>query len=229
MKNVKKYLGKLRIVKKKHYHPLIHKIHREHKISKKTLFYIKEYGPNANVPKRIIKESIKILFFASIISSVGGLALEHLKTTLVSLMPLLVLIPVLNDMIGDYGTIISSKFSTLLHTKRDNRWWIDKELKKLFLQIMVVSIFTTIFSTTLALVITSFMSEAPKMLVYKLFFITIIDVIILVSILFLIAIVSGIYIYRRNEDPSNFLIPITTSVADFANMIILSALVVMFL
>src|SRR3990167_2010559 len=100
--HVRKHLQKLQKIKREKYHPLIHKIHKKHKISRKTLFYVKEYGPHTNVPKTIIKESIKILLFASIISSFGGLALENIKTIFISITPLIILLPILNDMIGDY-------------------------------------------------------------------------------------------------------------------------------
>ena len=57
MKSITKHLEKLRKIKKKNYHHLQYKIHKKHNISKKTLFYVKEYGPNANVTKTIFKES----------------------------------------------------------------------------------------------------------------------------------------------------------------------------
>ena len=44
MKKVIKHLKALTGIKRRIYHPLIHKIHKEHKISKRTLFYIKENG-----------------------------------------------------------------------------------------------------------------------------------------------------------------------------------------
>ncbi|HLC55885.1 MAG TPA: hypothetical protein VJJ23_01485, partial [Candidatus Nanoarchaeia archaeon] len=69
MKHLRKALEKLRKIKRESYHHLIHKLHRKHKLHKKTLFYIKEYGKHSNVPKTIIKESIKILLIASIVSS----------------------------------------------------------------------------------------------------------------------------------------------------------------
>jgi len=47
-------------------------------------------------------------------------------------------------------------------------------------------------------------------------------------ILFITSIVAGLHFYRKKEDPNNFLIPITTSIADFVNMALLSLLVVMF-
>lgn len=223
MKSMKRELQRLRKVKRKSHHPLIHRIHRKYKISRRTLFYVKEYGPHSNVSKTIIRESIKILLFASIISSIGGLAMENIKAVLVSLTPLIILLPALNDMIGDYGMIISSKFSAMLHEgKIKGRWWKNSGIKKIFAQIFLISIITASISSLIAVAISGFSFS------YKIFLVSIIDTAILVSILFLIAVFAGLYFFRKGEDPSNFLIPITTSVADFGNMIILSVLVILF-
>jgi len=230
MKTIRKHLEALRIVRRNVYHPLVHKIHRKHKISRKTLFYIKEYGPHTNVSKTIIKESIKILLFASIISSFGGLALEYVKEIFLSFTPLIILLPVLNDMIGDYGTIVSSRFSTMLHEGKIRKKLLQNlELRRLILQISIISIATTILSVIISL----FISGLPDYsyiakISFKIFLIAIIDTLLLLVILFLIAISFGLYFYRKGEDPNNFLIPLSTSVADFGNMIILSILVILF-
>lgn len=230
MKTLREHLKKLRTVERKKYHPLIHKIHKKHKVSKKTLFYIKEYGPHANVPRTIIRESIKILLLASIISSLGGLALEHNKIIFVSILPLVILLPALNDMIGDYGTIISSRFSTMLHEGKIKKGvWKNKGLKKIFKQIFMVSVITAVFSSIIAIIISGFSRYAISMaIVSKVIFISVLDVILLVGILFLISVFAGLYFYRKGEDPNNFLIPITTSVADFGNMVVLSILIILF-
>lgn len=219
----------IRIERKKH-HPLIHQIHKKYKISKKTLFYIKEYGPKSNVSKVIIKESIKILLFSSIISSLGGFGLEKIKSLFVSIYPLIILFPALNDMIGDYGTIISSKFSAMLHEgKIKGKMLINQNLKFLFIQIFLASIITAIISSFIALTITFFLNHPLNIfLVIKIFAITIIDTIILVICLSILTISAGIYFYKKQEDPNNLLIPLTTSVADFGNMIILALLVIVF-
>ena len=230
MKDVRSKLLKLQKLKKHEYHHFIHKIHKRHNISKRTLFYVKEYGQHTHVSRTIIKESIKVLFFASIISSLGGLAIEQIKTVFVSIMPLVILLPALNNMIGDYGKIISSKFSTLLYENKVNRkWWKEGLIKRLFLQVVSVALITTVLSTMAAFVISSLSKNAVSLdVAYKVFLIAIIDVVALVSVLFLVAILAGTIIYRKKEDPSNFLIPITTSVADFGNMLILAMLVMAF-
>ena len=224
---VMKHLHQLRSISRKKHHHLLHHLHKKHRFSKKTLFYVKEYGPHSHVARTIIKESVKILLFASIISSFGGLALEHIKALFISIVPLIILMPALNDMIGDYGTIISSKFSTLLYEgKVGNNWKTNKELKKMFWQIMTVAVTIASLSVIISLMISKFSNyELTTAIALKVLLIGLLDVIILVTILFLVAIVAGLYFYNKQEDPNNFLIPITTSVADFGNMILLAALV----
>jgi cation transporter-like permease len=224
-----RHLHRLSKVKRKHYHPLIHKIHKEHNISKKTLFYVKEYGSHSNVPRTILKESIRILMFASLISSFGGLAIENIKSLFIAIVPLVVLLPVLNDMIGDYGTIISSRFSTLLHEDRiKNDWWKNMELRRLFIQVISISLLTALLSSSLSLSIAAITGYAVDLgVIFKIVVVTALDVLLLVCVLFLVAVLAGIHFYRKGEDPNNFLIPITTSIADFGNMIVLSLLVLL--
>jgi len=224
------HLEQILKIKRHKHHPLLHQIHKEHKISRKTLFYVKEYGPHSNATKTIIKESIKILVFASVISSFGGIAIENIKTLFISIIPLVILLPTLNDIIGDYGTIISSRFSTMLHEgKAEKNPWKDKEVQELFLQIMIVAIILALISSSAALAISYFSNYAVTMqVIIKILTITLLDVAILVFILFIISIIAGIYFFKKGEDPNNFLIPITTSVADFGNMIILLLLIKLF-
>jgi len=231
MKNIKRALEKLRKVRKKQHHPLLYEIHKKHKISKKTLFYIKEYGTEKKVISTVLKESIKILIFASIISAFGGLGLEEIKARFIAIIPLLVLMPALNDMIGDYGTIISSKFATMLHKgKIKGRLSKIPELRGLFFKIFTIALITTILGFIASILISYYVKSYQVTLLtgIKIFSIVIIDVIFLISLLFISSVLLGLYIYRKKEDPNNFLIPITTSVADFANMLILAGLVILF-
>lgn len=230
MRTIRQHLEKLRKIEREKHHPLIHKIHKKYNISKKTLFYVKEYGPKSNVTKTIMKESIKIVLLASLISSLGGIVLENIKDLFVTIVPLIILLPVLNDMIGNYSIVVSSRFSTMLHEgKAKRKWWKIIELKELFKQIIIISLLTTIMSVGIAITASIFSSYNPSILAtLKITLIAITDVIFLVAILFLVSIYAGFHFYRKKEDPNNFLIPITTSIADFGNMFILSILILLF-
>mgnify|MGYP001615295217 CR=1 FL=1 len=225
----KKHLETLRKIEREKHHPLIHKIHKKHNISKKTLFYIKEYGEHSHVAKTIIKESIKILILASILSSFGGFALEKIKTIFISITPFIILLPSLNGMIGNFGTIISSKFSTMLYEgKVKTKWWKSWEITQLFSQLLLLALISAIASSFLALGITWFKEGISIILAAKVFLIVILDIILITTIIFFIAIYAGFHYFRKKEDPNNFLIPITTSIADFSNMIILTTLIILF-
>lgn len=221
---------KLRKVRKKSLHPLVHTLHRRHKVSRKTLFYMKEYGPQTNVARTIIRESIKILLLASILSSIGGLTLEQIKPLFLSIAPLIILLPALNDMVGDYGAIVSSKCSNMIYEgSLRGRRWATKELRKLFLQILVLAVLTAIITALASLGIAWLAGAAsPVWTAVKIFLIAVADSLLLVCLLFLVAVFGGLHFYRKGEDPNNFLIPIATSVADFGNMILLSLLVILF-
>ncbi len=227
----KKHLKLLQKVKKEKHHPLIHKIHHIHRISKKTLFYVKEYGLESNVPKTILKESFKIVLLTALISSLGGFALEQMKMVLISMIPFIILLPALNDMVGDYGTIVSSRFSTMLHKGSiKKKWWKEAEVQELFIQIMLIAGITAVLSAGIAVGIASLAKFRliEPLFVAKIFLITIIDVLLVVALLFFISIFAGLYFFKKKEDPNNFLIPITTSVADFGNMVILTGLILLF-
>lgn len=230
MKTLRHKLEKLRKIKRHKYHPIIHKIKHEHGLSHKTLLYVKEYGPHSNVPKTIVRESIKILLLASILSSLGGLALENIKTVFVSIVPIIILMPTLNNLIGDFGIIISSRFITFLYQdKLKGKWYKNSGVKKLFAQVLIIALLTGILSFAASLVISFFSGyEFDYSVAFKILGLSLADIIIMVSVLFLISITAGIYFYKKKEDPANFLIPITTSMADFGNMVILAILITLF-
>ena len=229
-KSLAQHLENVRVLKRKVAHPILHKIHKTHKISRKTLFYVKEYGPHSNALKTILKESINILLFASLISSFGGIFLENIKSTFISIIPLIILLPVLNDMLGDYGTIISSKLSAMLHeSKLKKRIFKNECIQKLFIQVLSIALLTAILGSIISLLVSNFLGYNLNFeLIIKIILITLIDVLVIVTSLFLISIFVGLYLFNKKEDPNNFLIPITTSIADFANMLILFVLVMIF-
>lgn len=229
MKERHEHLSELSKLKRKHYHPIQHEIHHAHKISRKTLFYIKEYSTETNAVKTIIWQSIGILLLASFISLSGGLTLENIKSSFISITPLIVLLPALNGMIGSFGTVIASRFSTMLFEgKIKKEWWKNRELNILFVQIIGISIVIALIAGIISLVF-SWVFQGYQFSIgntIKLMLIPIVDTLLLVLILFLVLIHAGNYYFKKQEDPNNFLIPIATSIADFGNMVILAILIV---
>lgn len=180
--------------------------------------------------RKIILESIKVLILASVLSTIGGIGVEALKSKIVFLLPMLVMLPALNDMIGDFGTIISSKFTTLLYLgKVKDKWWQSVELGKLFRVIAYVAIIAAIYIGVLSNIIASLRGFQLELLTtLKILTVAIMSTASLVLIIFAVAIIGGLMVYKRGSDPDNFLTPITTSIADLGSMI-LFALMIRFL
>ncbi|MCJ7816656.1 MAG: magnesium transporter [Candidatus Aenigmarchaeota archaeon] len=230
MSHKKRMLQKVTKVRRHEHHPVLHHVHRKYGISRRTLFYMKEYGPRSHVAHVIIRESLKILIIASIISSIGGISMESISAQLLVITPLLILMPAMNDMVGDFGCIVSSKFTTMLYLGKVHRkWWRSRHLHTLFLVILFTSFLTSVFIGVAASVIAYWQGFSLTFDVFlKILSIAVMSNLIIVAIIFCIAIIGGLGIYGKNEDPNNFLIPITTSVADLLNLVIFAVLVGMF-
>ena len=205
----------------------IRNLHKKHSLHHKTMFYMKEYGPGKDVHVVIVKESLKILLLTSLISTIGGLSLYSVEKNLISIMPLLILLPALNGMIGNYGTIISSRFTTALYLgKIDKKWWHSGNLKELLHDVLKIGILSAAYISLLSSA-AAYMRGFPvtDILVLKIMLLSLVCTILLITIVFLVSVTAGFYIYSKNEDPNNFLIPITTALGDLGNMTIFALMI----
>lgn len=183
-----------------------------------------------NIYRRIIKDGLKVLIFASIISSLGGMSIRFSQEKLVMFIPLFIMLPALNNMIGDFGITMVSKFSTYLYENKIKRTgWKSHFVKHLFKDIFLVALLSIPYMVLLALVFSKFSGfSASSDFVIKMFLTALIVVVILVLIIFFISICLSFYVYKKNEDPDDLIIPITTSIADFGSMLVLSILIYFF-
>ncbi|MBU2639938.1 MAG: magnesium transporter [Nanoarchaeota archaeon] len=174
----------------------------------------------------IIKESLRIVILASLLSSIGGIGLELIQKKLIAILPLLIVFPALNNMIGNFGTIISANFTTLLFTKQLHAKWKSKKLKELLHQLAITAFFSSILLATIANLIAYYKGFPLTLDVFlKVLLIVTICVSILVTLICLISITAGFYYYHLNEDPDNVLIALATSIADLGALIIFSVLI----
>ncbi len=111
----------------------IRELHKKHKLHHKTVFYMKTYAPHKHFHMTIVKQSIKILLLASLLSTIGGIGIQALQQKFFAFIPLLILLPALADMIGDFGTVVSSRFTTALYLgKIDTQWWLSANILHMF-------------------------------------------------------------------------------------------------
>lgn len=174
----------------------------------------------------ILKESFRTIIFASLLSSLGGVGLELIQERLIAILPLLIVFPALNNMIGNFGTIISANFTTLLFTQQLRARWKSRKLKELLHRISIISFISSLLLGTAASAIAYLKGYAltPDIFI-KVLLIVIICTIALVSLISLISVSAGFYYYHLKQDPDNKLIALSTSIADFGALIIFSVLI----
>lgn len=179
---------------------------------------------------KIIRESYKILIIASIISTIGGVGLEALQQKVVAFLPLLILLPALNSMIGSFGTLVSSKFTTFLFLgKIQKKAWQSKELNSLLKNILSIALIVSIYLGVLTSFISYLRGFAIDLLtMLKIILISLILTSTLVIIIISVGVIGGLIVYKRNADPNNYLIPLTTSMADFGSLLLLTGILYFF-
>lgn len=177
---------------------------------------------------KIITESIGVLMLASLLSTLGGFGLQSIGQNLAFLLPLVILLPALNDMTGDYGGIVASRFTTLLYLGRikQKNWWKSHELRRLFGEVMIIGTFSATYITVLASVIAWFKDYAMTWTVFQnILLIALLTTWLLIAALFVMCVLGGFYVYKHKHDPDNYLIPLATSIADLGSMAVLTVLV----
>lgn len=201
----------------------IRHLHRKHKLHHRTIFYMRK-GRRIHFHRKIISESLKMLIIASAVSTIGGIGLQSLEQKLVTLLPLLILLPALNHMVGSYGTIISSRFTADLYMGRISRnWWKSPAVKMLLKSVLLIAFITSLYVAALSSAVSLYSGfEVTAMLFSRTMLISAAVTMAFVLVIFFITVLSGLYIYSKKKDPNNFLIPLTTSIADLGSITVFS-------
>lgn len=179
---------------------------------------------------KIFKESSKVLILASFISTFGGIGLEAMKHKIILFVPFIILLPALNDMIGDFGTIVSSRFTTLLYLGKVGWHWRESEdVKTLIREVSIVAMISSVYIGIMAGLISYIKGYAISIIMLaKILLFSIMATAMLVSIIVIVAVIGGIVIYRKNSDPNNILIPLTTSFADLGSLLLFTIMLHIF-
>lgn len=212
---------KLTRLRRYEHHPIIHRIHKSHQISRKTLFYMKEYGRNSHVASVILKESMPAMVIALVVGVFGGLSLQAIQSNFIVFLPLIILLPALNDMIGDYSMIMVSRLSTLVFTRNIKNWWISDDIRKIIRTIFFVAFLSAIYIGAVSSLLAYLKGFTLTLVsVIKVIQVSLLTTLAMVCIVVIISAFGVFYVYRRKEDPNNLVMPIMTSVADLGTILI---------
>lgn len=177
--------------------------------------------------RKIFYQSFPPIILASFLSSIGGISLIIVREKVLFILPLLILLPALNNMVGDYGTIIASKFTTWLYRGTiPSHWWKSKRLRSLLKNIFLIACFYSLLNASLANALSLYQgSSLTVSVILRVILIGIATAATIVILLSFLVILIGIYLFQRRLDPDNYLIPFATALADLAALFVFGGLV----
>lgn len=144
---------------------------------------------------------------ASCISLIGGLGLESVQEKILPLIPLLIALPGLNTMVGDYAATIAAHAGN-----PDERKSTKKALVKAISRVMWVNIIG-ILALSIGLALSrGYAIEANFLLKFIIFVAS--SIILVITAMFFITTVLDIILRKNRLNPDDVLIPIVTTISD---------------
>lgn len=156
---------------------------------------------------------------ASSISLLGGLGLEAVSDKILPLIPLIVAVPALNDLVGDYATIIAA------HTGNPaERTHTHAELAKAILRVIGVNILAVVTLSLLVAYGRGYILSGPFIVKFCVF--VTVAIVLVVAFMFGAARLLDRLLLDRRINPDELLIPIITSLADITMLGLIALAVV---
>lgn len=158
---------------------------------------------------------------ASCISLIGGIGLEAVQERILPLVPLIIALPALNTMVGDYAAIIAAHAADPAERTSTKRTLARAIAKAMWVNIIGVLVLSIILAAQRGYVFSS------EFLTKFTLFITgaMIGTIVL---MFVITIVLDKLLEQKRLNPDDILIPVVTSITDVL-MLVMVALAAVFL
>lgn len=179
---------------------------------------------------RFINDSFMIVLFATLISSLGGISLQSIEEEIYLVLPMLVIFPALNALMGNFSIIVSSKFTTFLYEGVfEDGFFKNKKMKQILFQLSVLGLILGLI-LSLGGILFSVVKERNFDIIYslKVILTTLIVIEVVFPIMYLIIVSIGYLLYLKNKDPDDFLIPLSTAFADMLSMLCLSFFIILF-
>jgi mgtE-like transporter len=193
-----------------------------------TFLTVRGFLTDLDTARRVIRESLPILFVAAVIDVFAGLVMQARLERFVTLPALLVLIPPFLEKAGSLGGILSSRLASKLHlgvlsprVQPEALALLDSSIIFLFSVVLfaLIGITTIIVAAALSL-------AGPGAL--KLMGISMLAGFIATISGVGVAYYTAVATFRRGLDPDNFGIPLITSSMDFVGVIALIIALVVF-
>jgi len=179
--------------------------------------------------KKILKESFYIVIASSLMGLISGTVLSYNEGLLYAFPVVLLILPALNSLIGDFSTILISRLTTNFYIGTiPAKIQKSKQLKTDFYGLILSIVFSLIFLVFLGYIvalITKVQIVNPFLIILSIF----LTGLILFATLFIFLFIGSVYIFQQGKDPNNFLIPMVSSLADFLSPLFLILFIQIFI
>lgn len=175
---------------------------------------LKGLKSNDATVRRILVESIPVLFFCGVLGTIAGIALDMKLESLIALPALLVIIPPFMGQCNALGGILSARLSSMLHIGTvEPKPFPDKLVTANFAVIYIFSVFLFLFVGLLSYV-ASILLGLPTPSVFEMLSISLLAGILCTTFLNFASYYIAILSFRFGMDPDNDTIPLITSSTD---------------
>jgi cation transporter-like permease len=157
---------------------------------------------------------------ASALSLLGGIGLEHVSRQILPLVPLLIALPGLNDLVGDYASIIAAHTGDPSERRRSHR-----ELSRAIFHVVGLNIAAIVGLSLIVALLRGYALNLLFALRFALF--TAFAVLVVVAFIFWLNRFLDRLLVKHRYNPDDLLIPVSTSIADILMLAIISAAVVL--
>lgn len=144
---------------------------------------------------------------ASCVSLIGGIGLEAVEQQILPIIPLIVALPALNTMVGDYAAIIAAHAGDPAERPKTKR-----QLARAIAKAIVVNIVGVIILSIGIAAYRGYLFTGLFLVKFSAF--VIISIIAVVGLMFVITIFLDKLLEQRKTNPDDLLIPVVTSITD---------------
>jgi len=163
---------------------------------------------------KIVKQSLPLLLVLVLLEIIAG---QFLNTNekILGMSSVLMLIPVVNGVGGNIGSILGARITSGLHVGYIEPRLTDRNLRKNLLLSLTLGVSVFFIMGIILYLITPIVNIETDISIWRILIIFLGSGAILITVLCLICIASALYAYRKGLDPDNIVTPIVTSVGDF--------------
>lgn len=144
---------------------------------------------------------------ASSLSLIGGLGIEAVQKDLVKIVPLLIALPALNSLVGDYATLIAAHAGDPAERRRSKR-----ELVEAMLPSVVTSTGLILGLSILLSIQRGYHLTFPFIIRYVGF--VLFSITTVITTMFIVTIVLDTLLAKHRLNPDDILIPVVTTISD---------------